>query len=360
MVKMTQPKLYTRGSKLWVRFSIDSQVIKQSLNIDDNKANRKFATTQLIPQILFKVHSGEFFENTIVPNVKDMIDTSLKMHKNRRKHLTNLGYESVFRLYVIPTFGKRKIDTIKASELALWQNELIVKLAPKTVARIRTIFYGLFEDALKDEFINKNPFVLVSLPKLEVLRKVNPFSKDEIFKILDTVDDNFRCYFAIGFFTGMRTGEITGLKWEDIDLNNKTIKIRRTRNKGIESTPKTISSVRDINILDVLLPYLKEHYKNTYHHEYLFNTRKSKPFYSATQIADKYWYPTLKDLELEYRNLYQMRHTFASLMIASGEDVLWVANMLGHKSANITLQVYAKYTKNDKKQRATFLLKDCA
>ena len=51
-----------------------------------------------------------------------------------------------------------------------------------------------------------------------------------------------------------------------------------------------------------------------------------------------------------------MRHTFASMMIPSGEDILWVVNMLGHKNANITLQVYAKYMKNEKKIRGTFLL----
>jgi len=63
MVKMTQPKLYTRGNKLWVRFSLDGQVIKKSLDIEDSKANRKLADTQIIPQMLLKVHSGEFFEN---------------------------------------------------------------------------------------------------------------------------------------------------------------------------------------------------------------------------------------------------------------------------------------------------------
>ena len=85
MVKMTEPKLFTRGVKLWVRFSLNGEVIKKSLNIEDSKANRKLATTQIIPQMLLKVHSGEFFENKIVPTVQEMIDISLKMHKENRK-----------------------------------------------------------------------------------------------------------------------------------------------------------------------------------------------------------------------------------------------------------------------------------
>jgi len=356
MIKMTQPKLYTRGTKLWVRFSLNSEVIKKSLNIEDNKVNKKLALTQIIPQMILKVHSGEFFNTTIVPTLKDMITISLNIHRGSRKFLTNKGYESVFRNNIIPYFGNRKLDSIKPSELLLWQNDLLESNASKSVAKIRTIFYGVFEDAIRDELINKNPFIAVKTPKIEIKRKINTFSKDEIFSIIDSMDIKIRAYFAIGFFTGMRTGEITALKFEDIDLKAKTIKVQRTRNKGIESTPKTISSVREIDILDVLLPYLQEHCDLYYHQEYLFETRNRVPFYTASQIARTYWVPVLEKLKLIHRNLYQMRHTFASMMIASGEDILWVSNMLGHKNSAITLQVYAKYTKNDKKVRGTFLL----
>ena len=244
---MTQPKLYTRGTKLWIRFSLDGEVIKKSLNIEDTKANKKLATTQIIPQMLLKVHSGEFFDTTTVPTLKEMIEKSLKMHEGSRKYLTNRAYESVFRNNIIPFFGNRKLNSIKPSELLLWQNNLLDSNASKSVAKIRTIFYGVFEDALRDEVINKNPFLSVKTPKIDVRRKINTFSKDEIFKIIGSMNIKVRAYFAIGFFTGMRTGEITALKWEDIDLENKTVKVQRTRNKGIESSPKTQSSIREYN-----------------------------------------------------------------------------------------------------------------
>ena len=90
--------------------------------------------------------------------------------------------------------------------------------------------------------------------------------------------------------------------------------------------------------------------------EYVFLARGNNPFNSSNKISTIYWKKVLKELNIPYRNLYQMRHTFASLMIASGEDILWVANMLGHKNSNITLSTYAKYMKDDKKKRGTFLL----
>ena len=155
MVKMTQPKLYTRGVKLWVRFSLNGKVIKQSLNIEDNKVNRKLALTQIIPQMLLKVHSGEFFENTIVPTVKDMVEKSLLIHKANRKLSTYNHYKSGYKNHILPQFGNRKLDTIKPSELSIWQNKLLKTYSSKTVSVLRNIFYFLFDDALRDELIDK-------------------------------------------------------------------------------------------------------------------------------------------------------------------------------------------------------------
>lgn len=356
MVKMTEPKLFTRGAKLWVRFSLNGEVIKKSLNIEDSKANRKLATTQIIPQMLLKVHSGEFFENNIVPTVQEMIDISLKMNKASRKANTHSIYQYILNKHIIPIFGKRKIDTIKASELTLWQNNLLDILSNKSVLNIRIVFYGIFEDAFRDEIIQKNPFSIIKAPQNIAKNENIPFSKDEIFKILEASPLKIKAFFAIGFFTGMRTGEIIALKWSDIDFTNKIIKVTKTRNKGIETTPKTKSSIRDVEILDVLLPYLENHLQFKTDSEYIFLTRGNIPFNSSKKISTLYWSKVLKEQNIAYRNLYQMRHTFASMMIASGEDILWVANMLGHKNSNITLSTYAKYIKNDKKIRGKFLL----
>lgn len=356
MVKMTQPKLYTRGKKLWVRFSLDGQVIKKSLNIDDSKANRKLAQTQIIPQMLLKVHSGEFFENKIVPTVKEMIDISLKMNEANRKFLTQHGYKLLLNKHVIPAFGNKKIDSIKPSELSIWQNDLLKKVSSSTTRSTRIVFNGIFQDALRDEIIDKNPFSLVKIPKLVRTIEIQPFTKEEIFKILNTIPNKMKAFFAIGFFTGMRTGEIVALKWSNIDLENRIIQVRATRNKSIETTPKTKSSIRDVDILDVLLPYLKEHLQFKTKSEYVFITRQNNPYSSALKISYTYWEKSLKKLNIPYRNLYQMRHTFASMMISNGEDILWVSSMLGHKNSNITLSTYAKYVKKEIKTRGSFLL----
>ncbi|NOX15296.1 MAG: tyrosine-type recombinase/integrase, partial [Epsilonproteobacteria bacterium] len=66
---------------------------------------------------------------------------------------------------------------------------------------------------------------------------------------------------------------------------------------------------------------------------------------------------TLEEANIPYRTIYHMRHSFASLMISNGEDILWVSHMLGHATPDMTLKKYAKFIKNDKHKRATFLSK---
>lgn len=169
-----------------------------------------------------------------------------------------------------------------------------------------------------------------------------------------------RAFYAVGFFSGMRTGEITALKVSDIDLENRIISINHTRNKGIETTPKTDDSTREIDIIDALVPYLEEHLKMFPDNHYLIESAKGGPYHSHSKLGETYWKPTLEKFGISHRVQYQMRHTFATLSLTGtdtqkGEDILWVSNMLGHKDASITLKVYAKYIKNNERKRGSFL-----
>ena len=87
----------------------------------------------------------------------------------------------------------------------------------------------------------------------------------------------------------------------------------------------------------------------------MFETYKGIPYNTCDKISSHYWKPTLQKLGIPYRNLYQMRHSFASLMISNGEDVLWVSNMLGHKHSSMTLEKYARYCRLRSRQRGVFL-----
>ena len=125
---------------------------------------------------------------------------------------------------------------------------------------------------------------------------------------------------------------------------------------GVISTPKTQSSVRDIDIIDTLLPYLESQYKITANkNSYVFLNDNDEHFYDIKRIRNTHWTRLLKECEFKYRPIYHTRHTFATIMLENGEDILWVSNMLGHTDSTMTLSRYARYVKRDDKKRATFL-----
>lgn len=358
-MNMTQPKLYARDNKLYISFTIEGEQIKKSLKLDDTKENRKLANTKLIPQLIIKANSGEFFNNKKTPTVDEFIKVSFDIHKHNRRELTQKNYKNIYKCRIKPYFENKKLNEIKPSYLSQWQNKLKdeKKLSSKSIKVARTILHTMFEDARKDEIIEKNPFDLVDNIKSDPPKEIIPFSISEIKNILSNVNEKMKAFFAIGFYTGMRLGEILALKWDNIDIDNGIIKVKHSIREGKETAPKTLSSIRDIEILDILKPYLIEH-KTLVRDDslYLFETYEKKPYASPAKIGVSYWKPLLKNLNIPYRIMYQMRHTFASMMISNGEDILWVSNMLGHKDSSTTLKKYAKYIKHEKKQRATFLL----
>lgn len=108
-------------------------------------------------------------------------------------------------------------------------------------------------------------------------------------------------------------------------------------------------------MLPICENYLKEQYKITGSFEYVFLNSKFKPFKSSS-ILQNIWKDILNHLDLDYRSIYQTRHTFASNMLSNAENPLWVSQMLGHRSLDVTLQKYSKYIKKETlKRKTTFL-----
>lgn len=350
-------KLTSRNGKLWITFYHQSTRYRRSLNLDDTKVNRKLATMKLIPEIVYKLNSGKFFDNdkSKIPTVDEYAKISFALHSKSRKATTQYDYETSWRLHISPTFGTKRLNVIKPSDIQLWQNKLLETLKPRRVRNIRATFNTILNDAMRDEIIDKNPIALVKTPKLDKVA-VQSFSLKEVQTIITTASDEMKSFTALGFLTGMRSGELIGLKWEDVDFKKKEIHIKRAIKMGEVSTPKTKNSIRTIDILDNLLPYLQEQYKRTGEYKsYVFLNQENQHYYDIKRIRDTKWKRLLKECHLEYRTIYQMRHSFATIMIENKEDILWVSNMLGHTDASMTLQMYAKYKKRDDVKRASFL-----
>ncbi len=342
---------------MWITFYHQSKRYKKSLNLNDTKRNRKLAQEKLIPEIQYKLNTGEFFKNeTKIPTIDEFVKKSFEIHEATRKYSTHIDYVNGYYRYIQSYLGDKPLDKVKPSDIELWQSALLNKgLGARRIRTLRTVLTTLYNDAMKDEIVKYSPLNVVRVPKAPKV-EIHPFSLEEIKLILNNCEGQVKNFIALAFFTGMRSGEMVGLKWSDVNFDRLEISIKRTIKMGEISRPKTENSIRVIDIINYLLPFLEDQYKRTGQEKsYVFLNENKEHIYDIKRIRETHWKKILKKIGLYYRPIYHTRHTFATLMLEHNEDILWVSHMLGHTDSTMTLSKYARYVKRKEKQRATFL-----
>lgn len=346
---------------------------KRSTGVKDTAKNRRLLEKEVIPEIEFEIKKGIFepFSKKVKKffTVNEYSEIFFDRHSNSRKEHVNQKDLSHFQNHIAPDFGQRRVDSISPMELLDWQNMKLKKYKVSTVKKYRSIFNMILNDALLEELIEKNPFIHVKKPKkivaasdVAIIREdesINPFNIEEIYELINKADGYLKNFIAILSFTGARPGELIALKWSDIDFNNEIISISKTRVRGQNGSPKTKASYRKIEMLPIVKEYLIQQYEitnNNINNEVFCNS-SGKPFYSHDIIAKRFS-QLLADNDNRY--LYQLRHSFASIMISNDEEIMWVSQMMGHENIDITLKVYTHFyktieDKNKRKKRALFL-----
>jgi len=161
-------------------------------------------------------------------------------------------------------------------------------------------------------------------------------------------ETTFGIYFCL--YTGLRIGELCALKWDNIDLNNKKIYIKKTlvriQNPVVDAKKKTIviidepkssSSIREIPLPDFIIPMLKKLSKNTTSETFLISGTNK---YIETRTYFNKYKKVLSSIDLDSYNFHALRHTFATRCIENGCDPKTLSEILGHSSVKITLERY--------------------
>ncbi len=345
-----------RGNKIYVQGSIENEFKRYSTGKEANKLNLSWIKKNHRQELL-KIHDLKTKPKKQSTNFVEYALANFELKATDRKAGTIKDYNKIFKGKIEPFFKNYDLNDITRNDLMVWQNNLVQSgLAGKTINSIRGVFNFILEEARKDELIEKNYFTLVDRVKIKK-PDIVPFSLDEVKLILSRADECWQKNLTqVAFFTGLRSGELLGLKWEDINFVSKTISIKRAIRDGKVTPPKTESSIRTIDMLPLVEEALTKQKKETYlKGSFVFLNYLGKHLYDNASIRKGFWKNILKLTGLDHRDMYQTRHTFASIMISKNQDILWVSQMLGHSNPNITLSIYAKFIKNEKVQRATFL-----
>lgn len=248
--------------------------------------------------------------------------------------------ESRLRLHVYPTLGSRPIASIRRPQVQACVNEMAKTLAPTTVEVVYGYIATVMKSAVLDEIIGKTPCVKINLPEVK-RKKVVPLTIEQVTRICENVPARYRAAVIVCAATGLRQGELFGLKVDHVEgsCDNVVLRVEQQADGG---APKTQSGERRVAVGLVASRALWRHLA-TYQEAvggYVFSTPKRTQVSRST--AGDVWRAATTGMGLKDRSgWHELRHHHASLLISAGLSVVAVAERLGHKDAAETLQTYA-------------------
>jgi len=284
------------------------------------------------------------------PTFRQFVDIWYEEKKIEWRPSYRQKIQIILEKYLLPEFGGKAVHAIKKSDLLTFRSSLAKVRYGKdgqsslSVARINQIMILLrmiLEEA-SDRYEFDMPYK--NIKNLKQSRPdVNPFTLAEVWLFLKHVRADYKPYYTIRFFTGMRTSEIDGLKWDCINFDRREISIRSALVNGEMGPTKTLGSQRDIAISQLVYDALLEQKARTYgKSEFVFCNSQGNPM-EYRNVNRRVWKPTLALLGLKHRRAYQTRHTAATLWLAAGENPEWIARQMGHSSTEMLFRVYSRY-----------------
>lgn len=361
------------SGKLVIDFRYQKMRCREQTLLDDSTVNRR-RLGKLLEKIEYEISHGLFDYAKTFPNsprakkfardseqmngaplFSEFVDEWWQENAFRWKRSGVQNMRSTLNQHLLPSFGNISINQVCKGDILKFRAGLAAlpgrsgnKLSNKRINNIMQPLKSILDEAA-DRYGFVSPFR--SIKRLPVNKPdVNPFSLAEAMRFLDSVREDFRNYYTVRFFSGLRTGEIDGLRWKNVDFERGLIYVRESFTYGEMDTPKTPGSNRDVQMSSPVRDALLEQRKLTIGiSEYVFCNRDGRQLDQAN-VTKRIWYPTLARLGMEKRRPYQTRHTAATLWLAAGENPEWVARQLGHASTQMLFHTYSRYIPNATRQ----------
>ena len=332
-------KMFKRSNgKLYLEYKAYGKTVQKSTRLIDNTKNRALIKKEVIPALEKEILTGRFNQNK-----PDLFKEYSKTYLKEKSHLKTANRVEKHIAAINDHFGEMPIDKLKRSDIKEWIQLQLENISPKTVSNYLASVRGIIDIAIDKEIIKHNVAKGIKLPT-HYTEEVEPFSSKEVKLLLDNANDFFKLYLAIGFYTGMRTGEILGLQYTDIDFEKRVIYVSRTIGEGKISTPKTRKSIREVPILDDLLPYLKKPTNSIW----LFSKKGGTRLGRFGENRYREWHKLLDQCKITYRKPYSTRHTFiVSMLKHSNLSILEIAQTVGHTTSQMIINNYGKYIKGE-------------
>jgi integrase len=346
--------------------------------------NKKRAAEDYLDSLSPEIRDGSYREikkATFEEYIKHWQQTHLIPEKF--KPSTYNSYRSIVEYHLLPEFKNYPMQAISTANINAFSAKLLQKPAvrrkssasSRTVRNILMLLGKIFSNAISESYLRISPMAGIEQPKINKEQKGRSLKPDEIQSILKVCAGDVHAMIATSIATGMRRGEQFALDWEGVDFEKCVIKVRRElywkfgkyheKQEGESSfvfvAPKSGKSVRDIDMSPELRKELLSLYLKSGRKGLVFCTSKGTPM-NPDNVVKRDFQNALNAAEKERakNNLpeigkvrwHDLRHTFGSLKIDQGEDLLYVSRQMGHASVSITADVYSHQIREHRPEAA--------
>lgn len=308
--------------------------------------------------------------------VGEYVSTYIKSRKTFVEPSTISGYRTLFNTKIAPYIGEILLDDLKPDDVQRWVNSLTDKYSAVTVRKAFTLLRSAMIQAVERDRLEKNPTRTVKPPKLPAPKPnaLDEASRAVVMRMVDAEDlSPIMLAVKIALFTGMREGEVCGLRWRDVNLDEMSLSVREAlgNNDGVYyvKEPKTAGSRRTIFYPATLRDSLSRRRTAMQKAclaagipftEKLYVLGEISGEFMRPEFVGKRWREIAQALDLngtEGRRptFHDLRHTYATVAIANGVDVKTVSSSMGHSNAAMTLNTYASADPEAKRKAAAVM-----
>lgn len=349
-------------------------------NLSYQRLNKEI--DQFIAEFELEVKAGGKSPSFDKITFSEFCDKYLEQKKTALSPTTYIFYEMIIRTELLPMFGTMKLRDIKTYHVQQFIQYLATEkkrndgvdggISATTVRRYTTVLRSILTLAYKLDFIDEDvgSSRKIEFPK-EAPTELEVYTIEEVGEILKALESepiNIRTLVEVAIFTGMRRGEIVGLKWGDIDFQNQKIHVKRSiykpkDGKAQEKEPKSKYGIRTISIPEQLcktlvayraqqdrhISFLGDAWKNL---DYVFTEEDG--YVMNPQTPTKQFSHFLKRHGIRHLKFHGLRHTSATMLLANGCDIKTVSTRLGHADIDTTNIYVHALESTDRKAAQTF------
>jgi integrase len=304
---------------------------------------------------------GEYLDRWLSDSVSDTV-----------KATTFERYEQIARLHLKPALGRVKLKALTPAHVrSLYREKLEAGSSARTVRYVHTTLHKALKQAVMDGLIARNATEAVKPPQpsREEIHPLTPEQAKHLLQVAHEIGDRLEALYVLAIHTGLRQGELLGLKWDDVDLDDGSLQVRRTlsitKSGRVFTSPKTTRSRRSVKLTSNATEALKSHLKRQLAEMdrvgslwspgdadgLIFASETGEPLdrRAVTKLKFK---PLLKRAGLPVIRFHDLRHTCATLLLTRNVNPKIVSEMLGHSSIAITLDTYSHVLPNMRNQAA--------